>query len=266
MKDLIKDGIIASLGTVNRYPALLTDQQDLTALLRQLHPWNTEQPLIRFGPQGDGGYLIPDDLDEIQTCFSPGVSSMSGFEKACAQQGMQVFMADKSVDQPAEDDESFHFIKKFIGATSNEDFMTLSEWVDASIPDDHSELMLQMDIEGCEYEVFLSTPTCLIKRFRIMVVELHLLDQLWNQAFFQLANAAFQKLLQTHSCIHIHPNNRLRPVKKSELVIPPVMEFTFLRNDRFFKNEHRRTFPHPLDSDNMPGPGITLPACWFRNP
>ena len=50
------------------------------------------------GPDGDGGYLVPDDLEGIVACFSPGVSNVAGFEKDCALKGMKVFMADASVE------------------------------------------------------------------------------------------------------------------------------------------------------------------------
>ena len=36
--------------------------------------------LIRLGGRGDGAYLLPDDLQDIQACFSPGVSDSKLFE------------------------------------------------------------------------------------------------------------------------------------------------------------------------------------------
>ena len=36
--------------------------------------------LIRLGGRGDGAYLIPDDLENIQACFSPGVCNSKFFE------------------------------------------------------------------------------------------------------------------------------------------------------------------------------------------
>ena len=37
--------------------------------------------LIRVGGNGDGGYLVPDILDNIDYCFSAGVGEISTFEK-----------------------------------------------------------------------------------------------------------------------------------------------------------------------------------------
>jgi hypothetical protein len=76
------------------YPTALTDKNSLESLLHKLYPMSTDKELIRLGPEGDGGYLVPDDLAEIEACFSPGVSVISGFEKACADLGIKVFLAD----------------------------------------------------------------------------------------------------------------------------------------------------------------------------
>ena len=36
--------------------------------------------LIRIGGNSDGAYLVPDDLQGISCCFSPGVSDRKSFE------------------------------------------------------------------------------------------------------------------------------------------------------------------------------------------
>ena len=56
-----------------------TPKSDVLNLIQKLHPKKTIKPLIRMGPNGDGGYLIPDDLEGIEACFSPGVDQVSGF-------------------------------------------------------------------------------------------------------------------------------------------------------------------------------------------
>jgi hypothetical protein len=233
--------------------------------LKNLYPLSIDKELIRLGPKGDGGYLVPNDLTGIQACFSPGVNFESGFEQDCAALGMKVFLADKSVDGPAVKNEWFHFTKKFVGVTTNDDFMTLANWVTSSLPEKNTDLLLQIDIEGYEYEVFLSTSDALMQRFRIIVAEFHSLHLLWSWPFFQLAGRAFEKILQTHSCVHIHPNNHESHIKMNGLDIPRVMEFTFLRNDRIENPSYQNKFPHPLDDDNNPNQiGLSLPKCWYE--
>lgn len=228
-------------------------------ILPHLHPVTTNRGLVRFGPTGDGGYLVPDDFEGIEACFSPGVSSVSGFESDCAKRGMKVFMADASVDAPADQHPLFEFKKSFIGATTRDNFISLEDWVEQSAKGMHGDLMMQMDIEGFEYEALDTAPSELLERFRIIVMELH-----WLHIVSSDKIRVFRKLLKSHTCLHIHPNNYYTPIKVFDLEIPPLMEFTFLRKDRIARSEYRDDFPHPLDSDNSSRPTLDLPRCWYR--
>ncbi len=241
-----------------------TKPQEMLDWMQSLAPIASDKPLIRFGPDDDGGYLLPDDLKGIEACFSPGVSSVSGFEKSCANLGMKVFLADKSVAKPADDDDLVVFTPKFIGATSNADFMTLDSWVSDSLPDSDGDLLLQMDIEGYEYETLFAASDALIRRFRILIIEFHRLDDFWDRAFFLLGSRVFGKLLQTHHCVHIHPNNCCGASTNAGLTLPRVMEFTFVRKDRVSGFSYQRQFPHPLDANNSSRETIVLPKCWYR--
>jgi len=263
MKNLSESIVQLLLSTVNRTTERLTDKNSIRNLMRSLTPVQTPGGLVRLGPAGDGGYLVPNDLAEIEACFSPGVSFVSGYEKDCAERGMKVFLADRSVDGPADDHELFSFTKNFIGAFPSEGFLTLDGWVDNSPVNHDSDLMLQIDIEGFEYEVFLSTSETLMKRFRVIVVEFHELDKLFVESSFKFTSRVFEKILSTHACVHIHPNNVFPPVKRDDIIIPPIMEFTFMRRDRLpQKLMPANQFPHPLDKECTDNPQLVLPACW----
>jgi hypothetical protein len=264
MKKTFKQHLLDAFN-IGYFPTKATKRADMLKLIRELRPLDTDKSLIRLGPNGDGGYLVPNDLAGIQACFSPGVSDSSDFELACANLGMQVFMADHSVDGPATSHENFHFAKKFIGATTSEVFMTMQDWISQTDIDPQSDLLLQIDIEGYEYETFLSMPDALMQRFRIIVVEFHRLHHLWSQPYFRLASSAFRKILQTHSCVHLHPNNCRSSFYFQGIEIPRVMEFTFLRNDRFNRSSRANTFPHALDINNTKNPALHLPECWYKD-
>jgi hypothetical protein len=241
-----------------------TDTRNLRRLIAALSPLSTDKQLVRIGPPGDGGYLVPDDLQNIEACFSPGVSFVSGFEKQCADAGMAVFLADASVDGPAESHPKFAFRKKFIGVTSDDNFVTIDGWVTESLSGTTSDLLLQIDIEGYEYEVFLGMSDALLRRFRVIVAEFHDLHQLWDGPRFSIASRAFEKVMQTHACVHIHPNNGSGSVKMDGIEIPRVAEFTFLRRDRIAHSSPALNFPHPLDHDNTRKTPLQLPACWIN--
>jgi hypothetical protein len=244
------------------YPAKLTSKEDILSLIAKLRPIRGQHELIRLGPDEDGGYLVPDDLEGIVACFSPGVNTVSRFEADLAERGMDVFLADYSVDGPAEMHKKFHFQKKFLGATSNDIFMTLDNWVADSCPGSE-DLLLQIDIEGYEYETFLSTSEALMKRFRIIVVEFHNLHHFWNKLYFQQVAPAYEKILQTHTCVHIHPNTSTGSVKIKGLELPKALEVTFHRKDRVGKTDFVSHLPHPLDRDNIPGKSLVLDPVFY---
>ena len=246
------------------YPTSLTNNDDLQALLKKLRPMVCDKKLIRVGPKGDGGYLIPDDLLGIAACFSPGVDYVSGFEKDCAERGMKVFMADYSVEGPAEEHDLFYFTKKYIGVINDENHIRLEDWINSSISDPDADLILQMDIEGAEYEVLLGLSENLLKRFRIIVVEFHSLKNMWSEPFFNVASKAFDKLLQTHVCVHNHPNNANPSKTIGRIEMPKTTEMTFLRKDRITESSYASEFPHPLDCDNTGKRTLCLPECWYR--
>ncbi len=167
-----------------------TSKVEIVDFIKRIRPLKSKFELIRIGPNGDGGYLAPNDLKGIEACFSPGVDTISEFEKDCIERfNMKVFMADKSVDRPNLDmpDDSYDFQKKFIGCTNNEDYITLDQWVSSSLPESNADLLLQMDIEGGEFFSLINASNALVNRFRIMVIEFHDLHELWNRRYFELA-------------------------------------------------------------------------------
>ena len=109
----------------------------------------------------------------------------------------------------------------------------------------------------------------LAQRFRIMIIEFHTMHHLWNPYFFELAEAAFNKVLQTHTCVHIHPNNCCGIKYQNGVAIPRVIEMTLLRNDHVTIVDKPLQFPHKLDFDNYPDnpekEHIVLPPNWYNS-
>lgn len=221
--------------------------------------------LIRVGSKRDGGYLLPDVLDGIEKCFSPGVDISSEFEDELVERyGMECFLADYSVDGPASENPSFHFDKKFLGVRNDDQFIRLEDWVEKYAAHDTSDLLLQMDIEGAEFAVLLDTPQSVLKRFRVMAIEFHSMETAFEIGAFPMIKAAFEKLAEHFTIAHIHTNNYQRIWKRGDVEIPSVMEITLLRNDWVQKDSKPLTFPHPLDELNeVNKPPRHLPKCWW---
>lgn len=271
MKKFIYKTIVSLLAKRGIIFQQVIQKEKLREFIQQLHPVQTQFDLIRLGPNQDGGYLVPDCLDDIVACFSPGVAKVSEFEYDCLKRGMKIFMADKSVEKPNWDvpEDKYDFQKKFVGCTNNEDFMTMDSWFESTNLPEDAELLLQMDIEFGEYPAIMNMSDEMMSRFKVIVIEFHRLQHLWNPAFFRAAETVFKKILQTHVPVHLHPNNFKGPKDSVYSIfgidIPKLIEFSFIRKDVAEIKGYRTQFPHPLDFDNLNKGHLTLPRNWYRS-
>lgn len=239
-----------------------TNELELSKFFTMIRPVVTDKELIRIGDYSDGGYLIPNDLEGIEACFSPGVSSEASFEFALAKYNINCYLADYSVEAPPIKHKLFDFVKRYLGAENTDIYMTLESWINEKFPN-LSDAILQMDIEGSEYAVIYQTPIEILKKFRIIVIEFHGLDNIFNQGGFDLIYLTFQKILTEFEIVHIHVNNVWPSLKYGIYEVPPLIEFTFLRKDRINFKEPYLNFPHMLDVKNFKSkPDIILPMCW----
>ncbi len=229
-----------------------------------IRPYDLGHKLIRVGDFGDGGYLLPNDLEDIVACFSPGVSLQSSFEMDLAKHGIPSFMADGSVDEPQLEIPNSVFVKKHLAATSGTDVISLKDWMDQFAPT-KGDMILQMDIEGAEYNVLSALPAAYLNRFRVIVLELHRIPSILTKpAAFKRAQPALSALKDGFVCAHIHPNNASGTVDVEGETFPRVIEATFLRRDRAKQNVPSTEFPHALDRRHRPnGPALKLPREWI---
>ena len=102
----VAGGFAARFGVVVSRGAKHAESLEALALLQP----SIAMPMLKIGGYGDGSYLIPDDLEGVTHCFSPGVGPSSSLEFNLAQRGIEVFMADASVSGPAVSHERFHFM------------------------------------------------------------------------------------------------------------------------------------------------------------
>jgi hypothetical protein len=243
-----------------------TNRSLLEKLVAKFKPIDGGVKLIRLGGNNDGGYLVPDDLEGIRYSFSPGVSNIANFEQECLQRGIVSFLADYSVEKPPLALEGCHFLKKFVGAYNNDQFITLEKWVTASLPGNFKDdLILQMDIEGAEYETLLATPVSVLEKFRILVIEFHHFHNLDNKEYYNIVNATIEKIREFFEPVHLHGNNYEGVTNVNGVLMPSVIEVTFLRKDRIKIPGKARILPHLLDQPNNPAKEeIVLPENWAQ--
>lgn len=235
-------------------------KEEYLAVTKKFAPMKTEHDFVRIGPDSDGGYLVPDDLEGIKVCFSPGVCFNAGFEADIKERyGINSHQADYSVETPPEGFEPLSFTKKYLGAYNNEKFMTLESWV-REHDDGKDDLLLQMDIENGEYATLIATPDEILKRFRIIVLEVHGLDKWAIPVMHITADAMISKLQENFVVVHTHPNNFGGLHNLDGLIVPDTVEITLLRKDRCTVEGPVKDLPHPLDRPCAPhGQDFVLP-------
>ena len=268
-------GWVLSMGVVRHYVAAVaahcnyfasrrTSYKHIQAVIELLRSMDTGRPLIRLGGAGDGGYLIPDDLQGIRACFSPGVAAQATFEKELQHRGIGSYLADYSVLGPPPDCASMSFEKKFLGAYDSDIFTTLASWVGRHPETAEGDLLLQMDVEGAEYEIIANIDPVLLRRFRILVIEFHDFECLAQPFGYRRIFEALTKLSHDFVPVHLHPNNYAGIAHIGPLRVPRMLEISYLRRDRCSTLTPRQNFPHPEDRDNVPDkPSAPLPRQWF---
>ena len=230
-------------------------------LLNRLKPVQVD--LIRVGGDGDGGYLIPDDINGIERCFSPGTSDIANFESEMLERNIPCYLADGSVDKPPISHPKLFFEKKFVGTVESEDTLDFQKWIESN-SNSGEDLILQMNIEGSEYACILGCDVKVLNQFRVIVVEFHFLEKIFDQKIFPIFRDTFLKLLDNYHVVHIHPNNSGGLMRVRGIEIPRTMEFTFLRKDRVAEVKHAARFPHPLDRKSvLTKPDFPLPRSWY---
>ena len=235
-------------------------------LITSLHPVHSGHDLIRIGSDHDGGYLLPDDLVGMKTCFSPGVSSNSSFEKHLWEEySIGSHLADGSIVVPPSGYSPVSFTRKHIGANDSDRLISMNTWVRKFDSDNEdNDLLLQMDIEGAEYASVLATSREVMDRFRIIVIEIHDLEHWALSPVLAVAREFFSVLLASHAVLHIHPNNCCGLANLNGILVPRVLEMTLLRRDRLLSSASRNDFPHRLDRANRPHrDDLILPSNWY---
>jgi len=247
----------------------INSKPELKTFLHQFREHYVSCELIRVGGGADGGYLLPNILNDVIYCFSPGVEYTSDFEVELSEKyNIKSFMADASVLQPPVSSSDFEFIPKFLGAKTGDDYITLSDWIDKSGVGLNSNKILQMDIEGGEYDVLVYEDSETLASFSILVIEFHNLKKLFDRDFLKMVSGIFQKLFKNFSICHVHPNNHSRLVSLYGVDVPEVIEVTFVRNDQLHKcRSHQAVcLPHNLDSKNsVDSDDLIMPEIWWKS-
>ena len=245
------------------YLSQLINKKKLNNFLKKLQPYQTNYPLIRFGNNNDGGYLIPDDLKDLNFCFSCGVGQDISFEKGLLSKKIKSYFADGTVDSLPMNHKNFKFIKKNISHISTSKDFSINEFIKNKIKGE--DYILKLDIEGHEYKTIIDLEKKYLKEARIIVIEFHFMHRILRNCYYDFLEYCFDKILDSHLIVHVHPNNDAETKVYKRTKIFSVLEITFLRKDRILSKKKTVNYTHPLDCQTNPNKKeLFIPDGYFN--
>lgn len=232
------------------------------------------QNLVRIGSEGDGGYLIPQNvINEITCCISFGIGynhefenhlqnlvknlRVAGFDHSVgvlyfgrlAINGLfKLLLLKGSISEFKERSKRFLNFLHFwvINRNNKHKKIKVSELNVINILNDFKDdfKLLKIDIEGSEWEIFpkiedmFENVVCLIIEFHNVSENLTHLKEI------------VKKLEQTHSLAHLHVNNFSPPITKG---VPDFIEITYVQKKYQQNDVMRNKLPlMNLDKKTMP--------------
>lgn len=223
---------------------IITQYHDIFKLLRPYDPkWIKK---IRIGGKEDGGYVMVDP-GFGGMAFSFGVSNYSPWDLEMAERGFKVYQFDGTIDSPTEKHENLIFSKLNITGKdiAKEGTINLKGILDKFNLHKSKDIILQIDIEGFEWEFFDSISDEDLKRFSQIIVEFHGMLNYSKLGFYK---KIFEKLNKYHQPIHFHYNNCGEILLINNFIVSSLFEVSFLRKDNNKFKPSLDIYPTELDA------------------
>lgn len=224
-------------------------QDSLLNLLALLRPQQAKgMRKIRVGADRDGGYVMLDDLAEIEAALSLGIGPDVSWDLDLAERGIPVWQFDHTISAPPRAHPLFHFEpKKIVARQQSDNEVTLPSLLQGVTG---KQLLLKIDIEGDEWNVLAQVESALLGNCRQIVMEFHDFLSIRNPAWTQKAQAALLAITRDYGVVHVHGNNLSKHILLKDHCLPDSLEVTFA-HQRFYNLEPTdETFPGAQDKKN----------------
>ena len=225
---------------------------NLIRIVKSLKIKKTDYELVRIGGNKDGGYLMVNKFRDGGVAYSIGIGENIMWDVCMADKGFNVYMYDHTVsalDLP-EVNEKLHFFSVGLSDREIEDekFTTLIKAIKSNGHEKFTNIILKMDIEGAEWNVFKSIDGCILQLFEQVIVEYHGLTQKnhWGKYVEVL-----EKMTKTHQVVHVHGNNACDYMVIDGKRIPDTIEVTYFRKEGNHFAMCNPCLPQKNDSRNV---------------
>lgn len=203
---------------------------------------------VRLGRELDGGYIGPDDFQGIDTAFSFGINDDISWDLDAADRGLTIYQFDHTVTDPAPHDGRMVFQAKRIDRFTGPESQALGDLIRQHDKGaERPNLVLKMDIEGAEWDVFDATAEKDLARLAWIVCEMHYLQGLAEHHHRAIMDRCLQKIARHFAVVHVHSNVWGGYASLANTVVPNVMEVTFVNRALYELAQGDELFPGPLD-------------------
>ena len=189
---------------------------------------------VRIGSKKDGGYILLNDFENIKIAYSFGINNEVSFDKDLADKNIDIFMYDHTIEKLPFENKRFHWKK--IGLTEKmgkgNNMKTLYELIQENGHSNEKNMILKIDIEGQEWNVFNKISEDILTQFKYILVEFH-----FNNKFASHYLQVFKKINRSHQIFHLHCNNYGSIIYFDGNIICSALEISFLikKNNKFMK-------------------------------
>ena len=231
-------------------------------IIRRLEPRDVEGgQYVRLGRKNDGGYVMLNGFSSgsVDAALSFGIGNDASWDRAIGDRGIPVLMFDHTIERaPIAHPNCRHIRTGVTGHKAVARRRTLPELIAEGGRAESRRLLLKMDVEGAEWDVFDQAPAAVLDQFSQMVIEFHHLTlAVHDERPLARVLRVLDKLNQTHQCVHVHANTNVSrmPVWIGRLVLPDALEVTYVRRTEFAGRLRpcTRQFPTPIDQPSVAG-------------
>ncbi|MBO6178665.1 MAG: FkbM family methyltransferase [Selenomonadaceae bacterium] len=209
-------------------------------------------PYIRIGKKNDGGYVMLDDFTSGSLAYSFGINNDVSWDNEMAERGYDIYMYDHTITSLPYERKEFHFYKQGISGNNERTshFATLEHMIKKNGHRNMMNMIMKMDVEGYEWEIFKQVGQETLSQFEQIVVELHsVFDYKRRDEILFVLN----KLNQTHQVVHVHGNNYSNVLWCDKTPYPDTLEVTYALREKYkFQDDYNVLLPISLDCPTAP--------------
>ena len=242
---------------------VLNSYSKLLSCLEVMSPQAEE--VIRYGPAGDGGYLLVNKFKQIDKVVSLGVGRNIDIELYFANLGKEILLFDGTIMSLPRSHNKFEFFNSNVYGTipttpNSSNFILVNDIFSSHLQSSakdfdkeflKSEILFFIDIEGSEYDLIMNLERSNLEVCQQITIEFHDIFKQITQNNVVIFDA-LTKLRETHELISVHGNNYGASFQVNGMDYPDVLETTWLRKDLTTFVKGKNNFNPVLNKPNNP--------------